>query len=75
MADNVQRSDTTHQQAASLLPESSIPVIQEFNGNPTLLFNPGGRFPFSIGLSKARMVLQHVAFIQRFVDNKGLSLD
>ena len=68
-------SDNSDAPAAAPIPESSIPVIQEFKGNATLLLNPGGRFPFSIGLAKAKMVLANVGFILRFVDSGGKSVD
>jgi len=77
MSAEVQRTPVNDTDNAPMapIPESSIPVIQEFKGNATLLLNPGGRFPFSIGLAKARMVLANVGFIQRFVDSGGKSVE
>jgi len=61
--------------AVTPIPESSIPVISEYQGKPTILLNPGARFPFSMGLGKARQVLANVQFIQRFVDSGGTSVE
>lgn len=61
--------------AAQPVSESSVPIISEFQGKPTILLNPGARYPFSMGLGKARQVLANMQFIQRFVDSNGTSLD
>lgn len=66
--------DSSDSPAPPSVPESSIPVIQDFRGKPTLLLNPGGRFPFSIGIGKAKMILANVGFIQQFVDSGGASV-
>ena len=36
------------------------PVVGEFKGNPILTLNPDERYPFSFGLSKARLILAHL---------------
>lgn len=51
--------------------ESSIPTVEEFNGRPTILLNPGAKYPFSLGLGKCRQVLANMSFIQCFVDSEG----
>ncbi len=43
------------------------PVIGEYKGNPILTLNPGERFPFSFGLSKAKLILMHLDEIRDFV--------
>lgn len=60
---------------AAIAPESTIPTIQEFQGKPTILMNPGSRYPFSMGLGKAKMVLRNMQFIQRFVDSNGTAVE
>jgi hypothetical protein len=74
---NVTRTDIPENSAPAPapVPESSIPVISEYQGKPTILLNPGARFPFSMGLGKARQVLANVQFIQRFVDSGGTSVE
>lgn len=56
-------------------PESSMPAIEEYKGHPMIVFNPGARFPFSLGLTKARMALQFIPQLQRFVDTNGKSVE
>jgi hypothetical protein len=55
--------------------ESSIPTISDFQGKPTIVLNPGSRWPFSMGLAKARLVLANAQFIQRFVDSNGTAVE
>ena len=40
----------------------------EYKGKPILILNPDDRFPFSFGLSKARLILQHLDDIRAFVE-------
>ncbi|HPI73071.1 MAG TPA: hypothetical protein PK843_06945 [bacterium] len=47
------------------------PVIGEYKGNPVITLNPGERFPFTFGVSKARLILQHLEDIRAFVDKYG----
>lgn len=47
------------------------PKVEEFKGNKVLILNPGSRFPFSFGLTKARMILEHFDAIKKFVDEYG----
>lgn len=49
----------------------SGPVIGEYKGNPVITLNPGERFPFTFGVSKARLILQHLEDIRAFVDKYG----
>ena len=45
----------------------------EFKGNPMLVLKRGDdeKFPFSFGLTKARMILDHIEEIKKFVaDNE-----
>ncbi len=74
---DVTRTDIPEDNTPTRTPvsESSIPVISEYQGKPTILLNPGARFPFSMGLGKARQVLANVQFIQRFVDTNGASVE
>jgi hypothetical protein len=44
------------------------PVLGEFKGNPILTLNPDERYPFSFGLSKAKLILAHIDDIRAFVE-------
>ena len=45
--------------------------IGEYKGNPTITLKEGeGKYPFSFGLAKARMILAHVDDIKKFVEEK-----
>ena len=74
---DVTRTDIPEDNTPTRTPisESSIPVISEYQGKPTILLNPGARFPFSMGLGKARQVLANMRFIQAFVDSNGTSVE
>ncbi|MBI4055321.1 MAG: hypothetical protein HY402_04220 [Elusimicrobia bacterium] len=45
----------------------------EFKGNPVLVLtrSPEDRFPFQFGLSKARLILEHIEDIKKFVAKYG----
>jgi len=45
------------------------PVVDEYKGNKILILNPGSRFPFSFGLGKAKLILQHLDSIKKFVSD------
>lgn len=42
----------------------------EFNGNPVVEFrkDEDDRFPFSFGLRKAKLILEHIEEIKKFVE-------
>ena len=42
----------------------------EFKGNPVLVLSggPDDRFPFQFGLRKARLILDHVEDVKKFVE-------
>lgn len=63
------------QDGETQIPESTIPIIQDFKGRPTILLNPGSQWPFSLGIGKAKIVLANMNFIQRFVDSDGTSVE
>jgi len=48
--------------------EKSGVSIGEFKGKPILILNPNDRFPFSFGLAKAKLILQHLDEIRDFVE-------
>ncbi|HEY5534779.1 MAG TPA: hypothetical protein VIL99_07590 [Ignavibacteria bacterium] len=48
--------------------------IQEYKGNKLLCLNPGERFLFSFGLNKAKMVLDNLEVIKKFVESEGKSI-
>jgi hypothetical protein len=47
--------------------------IQEYKGNKLLCLNPGERFLFSFGLNKAKMILDNLDVIKKFVESEGKS--
>ncbi len=50
-----------------------MPEIQEYKGNKLICLNPGSKYPFSFGLGKARMVLENIEVIKKFVETGGES--
>lgn len=44
------------------------PSESEFKGRPILTLNPGEKYPFSFGLSKAKLILQYIDEIKAFVE-------
>ncbi len=50
-----------------------MPIISEYKGNKLICLNPGSKFTFSFGLSKAKMILEHLDAIKTFVDSNGES--
>ena len=48
---------------------ASRPKVGQYKGHPMITLNPDDRFPFQFGLHKARLVLQHIEEIRRFVEN------
>ena len=51
-----------------------MPEIQEFKGNKVLCLNPADKFPFTFGLNKAKMILENIDVIKRFVETEGKDL-
>ena len=43
------------------------PIISEYKGRPVLTLNPGTRFPFTFGLAKAKLIMQHLEAIEQFI--------
>ena len=48
--------------------------IQEFKGNKVLNLNPEAKFTFSFGLSKAKLILENIEVIKKFVETEGKDL-
>jgi len=48
-----------------------MPEIQEFKGNKVLNLNPESKFPFSFGLAKAKLILENLDVIKKFVESEG----
>ena len=46
---------------------SNGPEISEYKGNPVITLNPGERFPFTFGLSKAKLILKYLDEIRAFI--------
>jgi hypothetical protein len=47
--------------------QENEPVIGEFKGNPVITLNPNSRYPFTFGLSKAKLILEHLDSIKKFI--------
>jgi hypothetical protein len=45
----------------------------EYKGNPMLVIkqNPEDKFPFQFGLKKAKLILEHIEDVKKFVDKHG----
>ena len=45
----------------------------EWNSNATIVLkkNPDDKFPFSFGLGKAKLILEHLDDIKKFVEEEG----
>jgi hypothetical protein len=48
--------------------------IQDYKGNRLLCLNPGERYLFSFGLNKAKMILENLDIIKKFVETEGKSI-
>ncbi len=48
--------------------ENAGPQVSEFKGKPILTLNPGDRFPFSFGVAKAKMIMQNLEAIKKFIE-------
>lgn len=51
-----------------------MPEIQEFKGNKVLNLNPESKFTFSFGLAKAKLILENIDVIKKFVETEGKDL-
>jgi len=48
-------------------PVATRPKVGQYKGHPMIILNPDDRFPFQFGLNKARLILQHIEEIRKFV--------
>ena len=51
-----------------------MPIIQEFKGNNVICLNPESKYPFSFGVAKAKLVLENLDAIKKFVETDGKDL-
>ena len=51
-----------------------MPELQEYKGNKLICLNPGSKYPFSFGLGKAKMILENLEAIKKFVESNGESV-
>lgn len=51
-----------------------MPELQEYKGNKILCLNPGEKFTFSFGLGKAKMIIENLDAIKKFVETEGNDL-
>ena len=47
--------------------QESGPIEKEYKGHPILILNPESRYPFSFGLSKAKLIIEHLERIKEFI--------
>lgn len=79
----VQRGQSNHANKMKLktkspaAPAASTAEIDIFKGNPMLVLksSPDTKWPFQFGLGKAKLILAHIAEIERFVESNGASID
>ncbi|MDZ4711547.1 MAG: hypothetical protein SGI89_04395 [bacterium] len=48
-----------------------MPEIQDFKGNQVLCLNPESKFTFSFGVAKAKLILENIEVIKKFVETDG----
>jgi len=46
------------------------PVVQEFKGKQILVLNPGEKYTFSFGLTKAKLIVKYFEAIKKFVNEQ-----
>jgi hypothetical protein len=51
-----------------------MPEIQDFKGNKVLCLNPESKFTFSFGVAKAKLILENIEVIKKFVETDGKDL-
>lgn len=49
-------------------------VIGSYKGNPTITLGPEGRYPFTFGLWKAKLILENIEAIKAFVETQPLKV-
>jgi hypothetical protein len=52
-----------------------MPELQEYKGNKLICLNPGSKFTFSFGLGKAKLILENIEAIKKFVETNGESCE
>jgi len=52
-----------------------MPEITEYKDNKLITLNPGEKYPFSLGLGKAKMILANIDAIKIFVNSEGQSCE
>ena len=48
---------------------ASRPKTGQYKGHAMIILNPEDRFPFQFGINKARLILQHIEEIRKFVEH------
>ncbi|HPG40930.1 MAG TPA: hypothetical protein PLP19_18105 [bacterium] len=48
--------------------QSVGPTESEYKGKPILTLNPEDRYPFSFGVTKAKLILQYLDEIKAFIE-------
>lgn len=47
------------------------PTIGEWNNNVVIVLAPESKYPFQFGLSKAKMIMDNIKAIEKFVETGG----
>jgi hypothetical protein len=55
-------------ETATLPKAPAPPKIDVFKGNPVITLNPEEKWPFTFGLTKAKLILANLDAIRTFVD-------
>ena len=50
---------------------STAELGDQYNGKPMFTINKASRYPFTFGLPKARLILQHIDKLKKFVASEG----
>lgn len=49
--------------------KTQVPKIDLYKGKPVITLNPEEKWPFTFGVSKAKLILKNLDVIKSFVDN------
>lgn len=75
MAYRTNRMAHHHAAPPSPPPAPAVPAgqcaLDEYKGHKLLVLNPADKWPFKFGVSKAKLILEHLDTIRRFVEEFG----
>lgn len=50
-------------------------IIGEYKGNALIVLNADSKFPFQFGMAKAKLILEHLDSIRKFVESDGKAVE